>query len=437
MNLFSIWPKLGFRENPYTHTNLTSDDTGDRLLVGRDQEVSELQLRIGSTGTHPSLEGPAGVGKSSLLAVAGYRMLRRCVDAAEGTLFVPATRFFQASNSLEEFEAQVYWDVAQTLIDNVEAFRKAGLAVPDISSLDKWLNSPQYREMSGTLAMLGGGYGSEPNATEGFVESGFPAAVRRELERCFPSAAAGGVICVLDNLELLQSSGEARRVLEALRDRIFNMHGLRWILCGSRGIVSRARSERLSGIFDPPMRLGSLPYEAASELVARRIDYYGEPEAYPPVTPQGFKFLYGALNLNLRDALAYAQRFSDWVYREYVIGGGELPAHNDRDRLIEAWLAERADEAHADTQAVQRRVWQFFDKLAESGGRCGASEWQGYDFTTQQQLSSSVTALENSNLVVREMDPDKASRSIAAITPEGWLVYFYRNRYQLPSHTSK
>lgn len=434
MNQFSIWPNFGFSENPYRHENLPPSDVGDRLLVGRDAEVLELQMRLGSAGTHPTVEGPAGVGKSSLLAVASYRMSRDSIAAQNGTVFLPVQRFFQANDSLEAFETEVYREIAQTLIANVEAFRIAGLQIPNIGALDKWLNTPQYRNAQGSAFSFGGGYGSEPNTSEGFTDSGFPAAVRAELARLFPGPGAGAIICVLDNLEILQTSGHAREVLEQLRDRLFNLQGLRWVLCGSRGIVSRARSQRLSGFFSAPMRIAPLSHDSSIELVRRRIEEFGSGDgAYPPVPPAAFEFIYRALNQNLRDALGYAHQFSEWLYMEYVLPQRDLPEPDDLGELVEVWLTEIADAAHNDARSIQRRVWQFFDQLASSGGTCRASEYEMYVFSTQQQFGSSVTALENANLVVREVDPDDATRRLAVVTPVGWLVYFNRNKYRLPS----
>jgi hypothetical protein len=434
VNLFSIWPSFGFRENPYSNENLPGDEVGDRLLVGRQAEVGAIQRAIGSEGVHPTIEGPAGVGKSSLIAVAGFRMLTASVDAANGTVFVPTTQTFQASESPDEFQAAVYREVAQTLIARIDAFRQAGVNLPDVRALDRWLNDPLFRSGAFGFTPISAGSGVQPNEAQGFLASGFPAAVRDQLERCFPGPGSGGIICVLDNLELLQSSRRAREVLEQLRDPIFNLRGLRWILCGSRGIVSRARSQRLSGVFAAPTIVPPLPDDDSIELVSRRIREFGDNQAYAPVPPEAFQFLYQVLNRNLRDAMAWAQQFSDWVYAEYISPNRELPAQEDLLALIEIWLAEAADRAHADARGVRRRVWLFFDQLAEAGGTCRASEWEAYGFTTQQQLGSSVTALADANLVVRETDPDNAARSLATITPQGWIVYFHRNRYQLPSH---
>ncbi|SFP61432.1 hypothetical protein SAMN05660464_3692 [Geodermatophilus dictyosporus] len=431
-NPFSIWPQFGFAENPYSNLNLPGDTVGDRLLVGRDQEVGQLQRRIGSMGTHPTVEGPAGVGKSSLIGVACYRMLRECVRAKAGTLFLPVPSM-QATSSIAEFETQAFFGIAQAMIANVDAFRVAGLTVPDVARLNNWLNDPTFRQAQGSALGFGAGGGAAPNTSEGFASSGFPQAVRAELDRCLPGPGAGAMVCLVDNLELLQTTSEARTTLEALRDRVFNLSGTRWVLCGSRGIVSRARSERLSGIFEAPLRVGPLTYHSSLLAVERRLEEYGSDGAYAPVPPKSFEFIYRALNRNLRDAMAYAQQFSEWLYGEYIVPMEPLPSTERRASLLATWLADLADAAHTDARGIQRRHWQFFDQLAEAGGTCRLSEWEAY-FSRQQNMSNAITALDEARLVSRSVDPDNASRSMATITPLGWLVYFHRSRYGLPSH---
>jgi hypothetical protein len=96
------------------------------------------------------------------------------------------------------------------------------------------------------------------------------------------------------------------------------------------------------------------------------------------------------------------------------------------------WLATIAEKAMEGVK-VQNRVWTFFTDLAAAGGRCGASEWDKFDFGKQQQMVRAVTDLEAAKLVVRETDPENASRSIASVTPVGWLVYFNENDYKMPA----
>lgn len=436
MSLFSIWPNFGFAENPYSNNTLPADEVGDHLLVGRDREVDELMRRIGSDGIHPSIEGPTGVGKTSLFNVSGYRMLRRCVHEHAGTLFVPCGSAFQMTDSIDLFEERVYYEVAQSLLRHPRAFVESGLDLPNLDAINRWLNLADHRQLSlgGTIMGFGAerSTGTVPNESDGFAESGFKRIIQEELQRVFPTPAVGGVVCVLDNLEILQTSQQAREVLEQLRDRLFTIHGLRWVLCGSRGIVSRARSDRLSGVFDAPMRIGALPDDACIELIERRLRFYGSESCYPPIDPEGFDYIYQSVNRNLRDSLALAQSYSDWTYGEFVKGRLDLPTGSGKMEALKAWIEMRSDLAHQDCQGVQNRAWQFFDDLAGRGGTCRAGDWEQYGFGTQAHMSICVTALVETNLAVRATDPDNASRSLASLTSEGWLVHSHRARYELP-----
>lgn len=428
--MYSIWPKFGFKENPYSNLNLPGNELGLELLVGRQKEVAKLQRKIASTGTQPTVEGPPGIGKTSLLAVTGYEMFSQSVSAKSGTLYLPAEDFFQANKDAVEFEAEVLRSVAQTLINKVEAFKAVGLPTPNLSALNTWLNKPHYKNGGAGAAGFSVNYGSEPNTSEGFTASGFAALVKKELRKCFPTPESGAIICVVDNLELLQTSKHARDSLDELRDPLFNVEGLRWVLCGSRGMVSHARSERLSGIFEPPIRVDALPREATVDLIERRVKAFsnGGTSASAPVTAAAFEYLYDALSQNLRDALAYAQNFSDWLYEAFILEGEELPAEEQRVEAMRTWLASQADEAHAQAK-LQPRVWKLFADLAKMGGRGRSADFRDFDFTTQQQMGAAISDLVEANLVVRETDPDKASRSIAAMTPQGWLVWHHLSRY--------
>lgn len=432
MNQFSIWPWFGFRESPYSHEKLSVGEEGDRLFVGRTAEIQAFQMRIGSGGPHATVEGTAGVGKSSLVAVASYRMMRESALAHSGNLFVPAEQFMQIGDDPDAFEDRLFRNIAQTLINNADAFRQAECPIPSIDALDKWLNSPQYRNGSAGAFGFSGQYGSQPNTSDGFTSEGFAAAIRAELGRLFPTDNSGGVICVIDNVELLKTSVAARDALESLRDRVFDLPGIRWVLCGSRGIVSRARSQRLSGFFAAPQRVSPLTDAESMELIRRRLEYFANQGARPPVSPEAFQFLYQALNNNLRDALSHAQTFSEWLYSELAPQNELAPDHEDAQGYLEAWMVEQADSAYQDARSIQKRVWQLFDAMASAGGTARSADFDQFGFTTQQQFAGSITSLESANLVVREVDPDDGSRKLATITPQGWLVYFHRNRYQLP-----
>lgn len=428
-----MWPRFGFRANPYSQETLSPNESGNELLAGRDQEIASLQRHIGSGGAHASVEGPIGAGKTSMINVAVYRMAKMCMEAKRKELYLPATAALQPRENVDTFVDELFRVLAQTLIQHRGSFAAVGLQEPEVAEVDKWLNNAQYESWSGGAQVLGfggdAGGGSEPNTSDGYSRTGFETFVRKELARVF-AGGTGGIVCILDNLEILKTSGEAKLVLDELRDRVFNIPGVRWVLCGSRGIVSRARTERLSGIIQAPLVMKALDQESAVDAIRRRIKYYGNHTAEAPVTPEGFEFLYSAMHQNLRDSMERAQTFSAWIVETVLDENKDLPSPDDRDELLKIWLLEQAEAAYQDARGIQPRVWQFFVQLGRGGGRAGSSESLEYDFANQQQMTSSVTALQEANLVSRELDPENGSRTINSITALGWLVYFYAGHFE-------
>src|SRR5262249_6905729 len=134
----------------------------------------------------------------------------------------------------------------------------------------------------------------------------------------FPNGESGGIICCIDNLELLRESEAARAALEALRDEILTVRGLRWIICGSTGIVrTLASTPRLQGYLHVPIEIGDVDHNLSGEILQSRIDAYRiRDDAYLPMTSRDFTSLYGALRGNLRDTLSAADDYCNWVADE-------------------------------------------------------------------------------------------------------------------------
>lgn len=435
MSAFTVWPRFGFSANPYSQETLQADKTGSRLIAGRDADIQSLQFAIGSGGAHASVEGPIGAGKTSMINVAVYRMQAECLRARDRELYLPAVTTLQPRQDAEEFVQNAFRTIAQTLIRFEGQFTEVGLNAPNVGDIDRWLNRAQYESRGGGLQALGFGadasWGSEANTSAGFAQSGFEANVRAELERVYANGS-GAIVCILDNLEILESPGRARAALDELRDRVLNVKGVRWVLCGSRGIVSRARTERLSGVIQSPLVVQPLNPDAAVEAIRKRIEYYGDSRSSAPVTPAGFELIYQALHHNLRDSMERAQKFSFWISDRFVSAGENIPSESDRNQLVQKWLLEEAEVAFRDARGVQPRVWQFFGLLAERGGRAGSREYVDYGFNNQQQFTASITALSEVNLVTREIDPENGARTINSVTALGWLVYYHRRMLDVP-----
>jgi hypothetical protein len=431
----SLWSDLGFRENPYSTPPLPANDEGSQLLVGRDSEVSKLLLNISTLDTHPTIEGDNGVGKTSLVAVATYRALRAFEQGSSSQLFVPLPRAFQLSADEDAFERQVLFTLAKAIIDNQEVFEHAGRTTPATKDIEHWLESPVLRQRQGGVSVLGsgitGGGGIEINSSPGFVETGFRESVRSWLTTLFPSPAAGAFVGVIDNLELLETSQEARRRIEAMRDTILDLPGVRWVLCGARGIVrSAAGSPRLTGVIADPMRLEPISDEDVADVVRRRIEVYRSiPTALAPVEPQGFDHLYRVAHKNLRNTLKHAQDFSVWLAAQDKL----YVSSDDRFQLLEVWLAEQADLYSMDTRNVTPRGWTFLDDLIAGGGSCSPSDFEKFNFNSSPAMRPSVKQLEDANLVDSTIDESDSRRRTIEVTSNGWLVNYKRTDYQEPS----
>lgn len=437
MSIFSIWGELGFKANPYSEETLQANDIGNRLLVGRDREMTRLMRGIGDSGAHPTVEGPIGAGKTSMINVAIYRMHQACLEANSAQLYLPADGKFQPVEDPAQFERHLYEVLAQTLIKYKDEFAKVGLPTPDVRSVDKRGNVPQY---------ISNGAGSpvpDPDQQEShgsglnqtMTESEFQRNVRELLKESFPEGS-GGIVCIMDNLEILKTAGKARETLDELRDNVFNIPHVRWVLSGSRGIVSRAKSEKLSGVMRDPMILKPIGDAAASDAITRRIEEYGTVDAVVPVSPASFDFLYQTFGRNLREAMVRAGDFSGWFYDHYVDNVDEdIPDVHERDTLVESWLMEIAELGFANSKSVRPRHWTFFDAFCADEGRAASSEWATYNFNNPSNFATAVTDLVNAQLMVRELDRE-TGRAMNSVTPAGWLVYFFRQNSLVPEEAA-
>jgi hypothetical protein len=435
----SIWNDFGFRESPYLTEPVPPNEEGAYLFVGRVAELRQLKLRLTSAATHPTIEGANGVGKTSLVSVAGYHARKDFEDGNTGQLLIPLQQPFQmtAGETVEAFVRRLYFALAQGFIDNHELMKRAGMSVPDVGEVKRWLSAPIFTQREGGFQVLSTGptygQGSQPNTSSGFEEAGFQTAIDGWLRDCFPSRQSGGFICVLDNLELLQTHQAARDLLEALRDSAFNKPGLRWVLCGARGIMrSAASSSRLQGVLADPMELLPLPDEFVADVIARRIETFRIDEsAYAPVEPDGFHHLYEVGNRNLRNALKYCEDYALWVGIE--VDGTDWPGTTDDKRqTLEIWMAETAEKYLDATPGVGARAWEVFEGIVERGGSISPSDFADFGFETSQAMRGQMRALEDATLVESSVDETDKRRRLIEITARGWIVNYQRSGYKTP-----
>ena len=415
---YSDW---GFRSAPFQTSPLPASEQGERLLVGRNATLKSLMAKIETSGKMSTIEGLNGVGKTSVVNVASYKLFNRHVTTGEGPLFIPCRRVFQLdpNRDVQEFILAVLMEVAQTLIQAAEPIKVHGQWLKT-NELDRWLNQPQLVSYSAGAWVIQGGVQKETNTSAGFTNSGFKKAVLAWLEQIFPNPESGGVVCTIDNLELLQSSDTARNKLEQLRDELFNLPGLRWVLCGSLGIIfGVVSSPRLDGYLHKPIEIGEIGGEHVGELLQSRISGYAidGKQPYLPITPRSFQRLYEVLRGNLRSVLNHADEYCQHMFDRMT------PTFDaDKELQFEKWLANQAAEFYEAARAQLRPKPLEVFQLACERVVFSPGDYAEFGFVSVQAIRPHIRDLEGVNLLVSTQDEVDKRRKTIQVTGTGWLV---------------
>jgi len=228
------YASIGLTENPFLVHALSPDERGTRLLVGRDSDVQLVAQRLHKHGKITCLDGHVGVGKTSLVNVAAFQCFKAYLAGQTSQLLIPSSTSYQLKKdgNVDQFFSEVYQGVAQTLLRYASHLQHfdvpAGVSLPHLNA---WLNSPIVEHLNkqgsvglsigvpGIISVSGKGDFNttrQVNQSVGFAQSGFDSMIRQWLDQIFAVQGNGGVVCIIDNIELLETGATARRMLEAL-----------------------------------------------------------------------------------------------------------------------------------------------------------------------------------------------------------------------------
>lgn len=429
-----IWSEYGFRGNPYSTDPIAPTAADRQLLVGRDAELGKISKQLAGGAAVVALEGDFGVGKTSLAAAAAYDA--SLWGESAGPLFlVSDTRLsLRSDDTRESFERRAMRSVAAALVSASDRLRSLGRPLSGVDGVARWLKSPEAggwsANASASAAGFGGGLGlgrtKSPSSSQGFSDVGLTEIVDEWLSALFPERSAGGVICLLDNLEELQDSTTALRVMEPLRDPLFKRPGLRWIVSGAQGMVRAAYSSpKMTGVFLNPIDVSPLPHgDAPGVISARATALRVRDDAVPPVSARAFAGVYGAIGNNLRYALNLAERYA---FDQDPAAIGVL-AEDERDALFERELAAEADRIYqAYARGLTRADWRVFETLLrEKSGACSPSEYFDFGYSAMPPLLVRVQKLQAANLVSYTVDQQDQRRRTISVTDHGRLAYYRR-----------
>jgi hypothetical protein len=416
--------------------SLPPTEEGSRLLVDRLDLIKKIQTRLSAGTKIVTIEGLNGVGKTSLINVAVYRHWKDRLTTERGPLLIPCRKPFQlhTDEQAEEFSRRILIEVMQTLLETRHnlPIPTGMVKVPDASSVDRWLNSPSIIQGGLDLSVLGLGLGANGgvtlNETAGFNESGLLRTIREYIQMIFPSKADGGVVCVIDNLEILQTSKSAREVFERLRDPLLSLPGIRWVLCGALGIVHGvASSPRLDGYLHRPIEVDDLSHDLAEDIFNTRVTAMRlRANARLPLDATHFAALFDLFRGNLRSAMAACDEFCGWVAEE----------HDDvglfDDDLFREWLKTEMHNAYEAEYAEIRPMAFAVFGIACEFEIFSPSDCEEFGYKTPNALRPQIKSLEEAGLLVSSQNDVDKRRKTIQVTPKGWKVRAYIEQYGHP-----
>ena len=455
-----IYAACGLSENPFGVHALRPDERGIRLLVGRDTELRLVAQKLHKHGKITCLDGHVGVGKTSLVNVAAFHCYKAFLSGETNQLLLPVNDAFQMGKDEDAnaFCGVVFRRVAQTLLKYREQLQSLGQLPGDAGRLDAWLNSPIVEHINGALGMggsvgvpgilsasatVGGTSNKQLNTSAGFVEQGFEQLVRDWLNQIFAVEGNGGVVCVIDNLELLESGVHARRTLEALRDRLFNVNGLRWVFCGANGVIhSLAASHRLGSFLNTPiLDIAHVKSTTLEPLLHARLHEFAmgdkdEVEGRLPIRMTDLRTLYQIVNFNLRDVLALADEYCEHLHSIGVSPVSDL----EKEKRFAKWLDNATIQRYERLSSrLPSDAWVILDLVMsdEFRGTFGIGDFNSLNQNSLVSISRNtfekrIKDLLKNQLISKTLDEevrpvdDGFKRDVFNVTAKGALVHYAR-----------
>lgn len=449
----------GFTANPFAVHALGANEVGSRLMIGRDDQIQLVGSKLHEHGKVTCLDGHVGVGKTSLVNVATYECFQAFLRGDTAQLLIPLNDSFQLTTSadVDEFCENVFRKVASGLLAQRELLSSYAYPEKPIDQLQAWLHSPVIEHVNETIgATASGGVpgilsvgvkadqasSKQVNTSSGFNKDGLEQLVRRWLNEIFHVPGNGGVVCIIDNLELLESGTSARKMLEALRDRVFTVNGLRWVFCGANGVIhSLAASPRLGSFLNTPIiDVKNVAMQSIEPLIKARLKEFAvneaDAEATLPVLITDIARLYPIINYNLRDLLALVDQYCK---HQYSINKGRMSATEKANRF-DKWLEKESVESYKVLSGrISQDAWVVLDVAMGTTfkGVIGVGGYREFSANSKVHVTMDLFKrwlkhLAKLGLIAKSIDDqlpndeEEFKREIYTVTAKGAMVHYAR-----------
>ena len=401
-SLYSDW---GFISNPLDGQALDPDRRGKELFVGRDLPRATLTRLINTPPKMTIVESPIGTGKTSFVnrVIFDYNQ-----KYAGNRYFVTCRRFPQLSTNkdADSFEAEAYRNIAESIARAYQEQPWIARLFGSLSidaRLERLLLSPtsRRRRLGMAFAPVSVSETSEQRNDQPYLDR----YIRRLVDDWTTKAASrpefGGVICMLDNLDIVESPKAITDALSRYRDELFVRDGLRWVLCGSSGLHAIAgESRKLASSINPKIALDPLSDDEVIEVVKRRWNYYQDTNQdfrYFPIDPSQFAQLYRSSGRSLAATMSKADEYCKWLAQS-----GEKPVSTaEKEGKMDEWFGgERRRVADLAGGLDERRLI-ILKTLYDRGGDCLISDLPSavYELDTIPLVKTVAESMRETGLV--------------------------------------
>lgn len=355
MGITNIWHVFNLRSTPFFQAALEPGQDSEyplSLFVGRATESRQVLAEIGgSTNSRTAIQGPPGVGKTTLVNYIKAEV------AESGYLVDAAPISVTSATTAAELRLSILSSVHDALVARDPTFANKA-PMRDVRQL---LDTERTRSWNlsaavATLGGLGAGTAAQRHTGPGALTVKPERLLRQLSELVVDHLQAPGIFIHLNNLENATEAAQttAARLIRDLRDTGLTYEGFHYLLSGTddaiRTIVTA--QEQLRSVFFNPGSLAPLGEAEVDTLLNERYDHLRLFDDRPwllPVEPDAVHRLYRLFMGNLRGTLHALNAAA-----KHLVGHGDHPTDPmTMDRMEPVLRAVYAQKLPTDLTATE------------------------------------------------------------------------------------
>ncbi len=420
-----MWDMLGFKASPYNAEPLAATAEDADLLVARQKEGLRFCTTLESSDHGVLvLSGSPGVGKTSFLNVQQYLLETGKAQCGPRVMAARQLCPIQPGDTPKTIALRAAQSMHRSILEFCSVHGKR--TPKQTKKIGKWINASGGSGLEIGIQVLGSGanFGRQvevPNISDVSFE-GIRDVISTLAEEIATSFGLSGSIVALDNIENLDDD-VLSSLLISLRDTLFSLRKIWWILIGQKGLASLIQtldprvSERIAG---SGLDLEPVSFKDLHEAIERRVaKFHSSGLGKAPLPESIHKHLYQASNGEIRFVFRYSNticiKFVEQV-RDIALRPGFMSEVQLNEILGNAMTAGVLKEKDANSLlrdtvidefkglGLKPKDKQILRKIGQKG-RARPKDFKDYGLGSIQDFSSNyLSRFHKFNFLVREQE---------------------------------